>query len=391
LISSDSVQPFGVDFVDTLTGPDLRTGSELSLDTETVVNDNIISRKEVRQAFRAWTRALVDISQTYKNDGFDAAEALAGDVIDGAYAYELGAVAFKPTWASGETTFRTSRDGAISYFVGGNDDFDDLGFAIGNKPDPVTGERSPWAKSWFDRSVMRLDGNTATVQGFLYTEDEAGNVSYVDKTWGYQKDDSGAVKIVLHHSSTPYESIDSPDDVKNHVVKAQDFDPANTISKEEVLAAQDAWTQALVDISQTYADEGFDAAEELASAVIDGAYAYQVAPVAFKPTWANGNTTFRPDKAGALSYFVGGNDAYDDLGFAIGSSPNADGDRFSWVDAWAENAVIRLDGDTATSMGWVYTEDASGDVGYVDKSWTYQKGDDGVVRIVMHHSSKPYA
>ena len=54
---------------------------------------------------------------------------------------------------------------------------------------------------------MRLDGNTATVQGF-YTEDEAGNVSYIDKTWGYQKDDSGAVKIVLY-SSTPYESIDS--------------------------------------------------------------------------------------------------------------------------------------------------------------------------------------
>ena len=53
--------------------------------------------------------------------------------------------------------------------------------------------------------------------------------------------------------------------------------------------------------------------------------------------------------------------------------------------------MIRLDGDTATSMGWVYTEDASGDVSYVDKSWTYQKGDDGVVRIVMHHSSKPYA
>ena len=139
MISSDSVQPFGVDFVDTLTGPDLRTGSELSLDTETVVNDNIISRRDVRRAYRAWTKALVDVSQTYKNDGFDAAEALAGDVIDGAYAYELGAVAFKPTWASGETTFRTSRDGAISYFVGGNDDFDDLGFGIGNKAVQVNG------------------------------------------------------------------------------------------------------------------------------------------------------------------------------------------------------------------------------------------------------------
>jgi hypothetical protein len=174
-------------------------------------------------------------------------------------------------------------------------------------------------------------------------------------------------------------------------VNAESFDPAHTITKKEVREAQKAWTNALVDISQTYKSEGFQAAEDLASAVIDAAYGYQAGPVAFKPTWANGNTTFRPDKAGALSYFVGGNDNYDDLGFAIGTSPNDQGERFAWADAWAENAVIRLDGDTATSMGWVYTEDETGGVGYVDKSWTYQKGDDGVVRIVMHHSSKPYA
>ena len=124
-----------------------------------------------------------------------------------------------------------------------------------------------------------------------------------------------------------------------------------------MLAAQDAWTQAGRH-GQTYR-EGFDAAEDLASAVIDGAYGYQAGP---SPSSRPGRWqhTFRTDKAGALSYFVGGNDDYDDLGFAIGSEPNADGDRFSWVDAWSENAVIRLDGDTATS--WVgFTEDAGGD------------------------------
>jgi hypothetical protein len=26
----------------------------------------------------------------------------------------------------------------------------------------------------------------------------------VDKTWGYQKDDEGNVRIILHHSSLPY-------------------------------------------------------------------------------------------------------------------------------------------------------------------------------------------
>ena len=72
-----------------------------------------------------------------------AAEQLAGDVIDSAYAYQLGAVAFKPTWAYGDTTFRRTRNGAVSYFVGGNKKFDDPGFALGNKPDPETGERSP--------------------------------------------------------------------------------------------------------------------------------------------------------------------------------------------------------------------------------------------------------
>ena len=64
---------------------------------EVVVNDNLIRRKEVLAAHKAWTNALVSISQTYKKDGFQAAKSLAGDVIDGAYGYQLGAVAFKPT------------------------------------------------------------------------------------------------------------------------------------------------------------------------------------------------------------------------------------------------------------------------------------------------------
>ena len=334
---------------------------------------------------------MVDIGQTYKNEGFEAAEELAGAVIDGAYAYQLGAVAFKPTWASGDTSFRTDREGAISYFVGGNDDYDDLGYAIGSAPDPVTGERSPWEDSWFDRSVRRFDGNTAIVQGLMYTEAEDGSVGYVDKTWGFQKDDFGNVRIVLHHSSTPYETIEKPKDVKNHNVNNRNFKINNLITEEEVLAAQDAWTDALVAISQTNKNEGFDAAEELAGAVIDGAYGYDSGAVAFKPTWAYGDTTFRTDREGAISYFVGGNDDYDDLGYAIGNVPNKKGKRSPWADAWTENAVIRIDGDTATSMGWMYTEDEKGNVGYVDKTWTYQKGDDGVLRIVVHHSSKPYA
>ena len=392
MLDAESSSSLIVDQADPLEEDQSQTKKSSSLDTNVVVNDNLISAKEVRAAHKAWTDALVSISQTHKEEGFEAAKDLAGDVVDGAYAYQRGAVAFKPTWASGDTTFRRGRRGAVSYFVGGDKKFGDLGFAIGNKPDPVTGERSPWEKAWFDQSVMRLDGNTATTQGFLYTQDEAGNVGYVDKTWSYQKDDDGTVRVVLHHSSSPYLSVDSPDELKNRKVDSRSFDPANRIKKKEVHAAQKAWTAALVSISQTNKYEGFKAAKDLARNVIDSAYDYQVGPVAFKPTWASGNTTFRTGRRGAVSYFVGRDKKFGDLGFAIGNKPNPDtGKRSPWANAWTENAVIRLDGDTATSMGWLYTEDEAGNVSKVDKTWTWRKDDEGNLRIVVHHSSSPYA
>jgi hypothetical protein len=31
-----------------------------------------------------------------------------------------------------------------------------------------------------------------------------GKVTTVDKTWGFVKDDKGALRIVLHHSSLPF-------------------------------------------------------------------------------------------------------------------------------------------------------------------------------------------
>ena len=92
----------------------------------------------------------------------------------------------------------------MSYFIGGDKRFDDLGFAIGNKPDSETGQRSPWAKAWTENAVIRLDGDTATSMGWMYSKDEAGNVSKVDKTWTWRKDDDGNLRIVVHHSSTPY-------------------------------------------------------------------------------------------------------------------------------------------------------------------------------------------
>ncbi|MGK7945622.1 MAG: hypothetical protein AB4058_14250, partial [Microcystaceae cyanobacterium] len=90
------------------------------------------------------------------------------------------------------------------------------------------------------------------------------------------------------------------------------------ISEAEVVAAQDAWCQALVDISTTNAKSGQEAAAALAEKVIDSAYGYQMGAVLFKPTLTVNPQTFRLTRAGALAYFVGGDSNYpDDNGLSL--------------------------------------------------------------------------
>ena len=85
--------------------------------------------------------------------------------------------------------------------------------------------------------------------------------------------------------------------------KIQVFD--NTITLDEVLAAQKGWCSAVLAISDAYQQGGFRSAKAKAESVIDTAYGFQFGPVAFKPTYAIGDGSFRQDRAGALAYFVG--------------------------------------------------------------------------------------
>ena len=55
---------------------------------------------------------------------------VANGALDAAYGYDLGQVLFKPTLTSGEQTFRTTRDGALAYFVGHSDDYPGDGVGI---------------------------------------------------------------------------------------------------------------------------------------------------------------------------------------------------------------------------------------------------------------------
>ncbi|MES0873643.1 phosphoribosyl-AMP cyclohydrolase [Sinimarinibacterium thermocellulolyticum] len=154
----------------------------------------------------------------------------------------------------------------------------------------------------------------------------------------------------------------------------------SNITEAEVLAAQRAWGEALVQISKDFETGGIAKAKATANAVLDAAYGYQFGPVLFKPTLTTAPQTFRTTKEGALAYFVGDNKSYPaDTGFALKG----------WRSVEIRNVAIQLHGDTALSMGNVSITDKSGKVTTVDKTWGYVRDDKGALRIVLHHSSLP--
>jgi hypothetical protein len=156
--------------------------------------DRTITLKNVSDAEQAWCNALIDISSVNAKEGQAAAKKLAEKVLDSAYGYQLGTVAFKPTLTVNPQTFRTSRAGALAYFVGGDSAFPkDTGFAL-----------KDWTKCEVTNAAVLLLGNYANSMGKVKMTDKKGSVTTVDKTWGWVKDDKGQMRIVLHHSSLEF-------------------------------------------------------------------------------------------------------------------------------------------------------------------------------------------
>ncbi|MDR5893858.1 phosphoribosyl-AMP cyclohydrolase [Halomonas mongoliensis] len=153
-----------------------------------------ITEAQVLEAQQAWGDALVAISNTYEEEGIDAARALAEEVIAGAYGHDMGAVLFKPTLAEAPQTFRTTPEGALAYFVGHSDEYSaDSGFAL-----------KGWQEVTIDNAAIFISGDMALTMGNVSILDADGNTTVVDKSWGYHLDDEGDLRIVLHHSSLPF-------------------------------------------------------------------------------------------------------------------------------------------------------------------------------------------
>ena len=167
--------------------------SETATAESETINPDPITAEEVAAAQQAWGEGIVAIGQTFTGEGDYRARAQ--EHINTHYAYgDDATVLFKPTLAA-QDQFRESFDEALSYFVG-TQGTEDSGFAIA----PFTAVR--WENNG---TVIDEDGDMAVAMGNYYFTGTDGTETKVEYSFAYEKDDSGDLKIVLHHSSLPYD------------------------------------------------------------------------------------------------------------------------------------------------------------------------------------------
>ena len=154
-----------------------------------------INEEDLLNARIAWGDGLIKISKTFETEGIERATSVASNMIDQLYFFDFGEVLFKPTLSGGSQTFRPTKEGALSYFVGHNSSYpNDNGFGI-----------KFWREVSSETSAIFIDDTVAMWMGWVTFIDRDGQVTKVDKSWGYKLDDNGNLRITLHHSSLPYE------------------------------------------------------------------------------------------------------------------------------------------------------------------------------------------
>ena len=75
-----------------------------------------IKETDLTDTIVQWGNELIAISASYEEKGIEQATIMASEMLDRLYGFEFGPVLFKPTLSGGEQTFRTTKQGALSYF-----------------------------------------------------------------------------------------------------------------------------------------------------------------------------------------------------------------------------------------------------------------------------------
>ena len=153
-----------------------------------------INEEQLLQARVAWGNGMITISKAYDESGITRARVIANSFLDNFYGFDLGLVLFKPTLSGGSQTFRPTKEGALSYFVGHDPKYpSDNGFGI-----------QSWHEVKSETCATFFDGDVAMWMGWVTLIGRDGHTVTVDKSWGYKKLRNEALKIILHHSSLPY-------------------------------------------------------------------------------------------------------------------------------------------------------------------------------------------
>ena len=152
----------------------------------------MITKQQVENTQKTWGDGVVKIGSLKENRS--ECEAFTNKFLDDLYAFEIGAVSFKPTKCAIKQ-FRPTKPEALSYFIAGNNRAceEDKGFAI-----------QPWTKVRFENFNIIIEENRAIAMGNYFFTDVNGNEAKVEYTFGY-KLIKGALKIDLHHSSFPFD------------------------------------------------------------------------------------------------------------------------------------------------------------------------------------------
>ena len=194
---------------------------------------NHVTEREVIEAQNFWAQSIVDISNSFLTGGDYVS--LAGERAGELYGYDHSNVLFKPTKAT-EQQFRPTANDAMSYFVGHDAVIggfkEDQGFAINAK--------KGFSKVIFNNHQIDCHGDVAHAMGtYEFTCATTGEISDVEYTFGYKRNDDGKVRICLHHSSVPYASGNKTTHVErketSQVKRKIIFDPAQFDEKENEL------------------------------------------------------------------------------------------------------------------------------------------------------------
>ncbi len=149
----------------------------------------MITKEDIIRVQKDWTNTIIAIGQVKDNTSeyIKKTEYLLNEL----YAYSKEKVLFKPTKAF-KNQFRLDKQGALSYFIGNNKNYsEDSGFAL-----------KPWKNIIFENAHIITEEKFAMAMGNYFLTDVNGEELKAEYSFVYNKD----LKIILHHSSIPYQS-----------------------------------------------------------------------------------------------------------------------------------------------------------------------------------------